>query len=78
MTTLFVLRRVDSVARQVVWTIRQEWRAAVGGLRRGRGRVGAGPLFMSSLPAQLGCRGGPRTTTRPAPSVCPSAGVTRG
>ena len=35
-------REVGGVARQVVWTIRQEWRAAVGDLRRGRGRAEGG------------------------------------
>ena len=52
-------REVGSVARQVVWTIRQEWRAAVGGLRRGRGRAEGGSgrapyLCRLSPPSNLG------------------------
>ena len=50
MTKLFVLRRVGRL--QVVWTIRQKWRAAVGGLRRGRGRAeggtGRAPIYVVS------------------------------
>ena len=57
MTKLFVLRRVGRL--QVVWTIRQKWRAAVGGLRRGRGRAeggtGRAPIYVvSPRPATWG------------------------
>ena len=42
-------REVGSVARQVVWTIRQEWRAAVGGLRPVKGRAEGGSGRTPSL-----------------------------
>ena len=66
-------REVGSVARQVVWTIRQEWRAAVGGLRRGRGRAeggsGRAPYLCRLSPPSLDVGAG-RAPPPDPPPVC--------